>query len=163
MIPEIARLTRLNRGTGPSTLFNLGYFEARMKMNSVAENFSAFWLESSEHARTNVALFCELDIFEYFQNGVYVGSMHNWTQPTEEHNGNNWHPLPSGTDFSQFHTYGVLWTTAEVTWYFDDQPLMSWPTYDICKTQDMFLILGAQSHGGPNDVDMTGDWVHVFR
>jgi beta-glucanase (GH16 family) len=159
--PHEAWLTTLNRGGGQSTLFNLGYFEARMKWNIVPDNFSAFWLESSEHALSNANLFCELDIFEAYQNNVFVGTVHDWNWPNNTQNTNNWHPVSA--DLSQWHTYGVLWTTDTITWYLDNQPLMSAPTPNVCKTQKLFLILGAQARSHDNNVNLDVDWVHVYR
>lgn len=159
--PHEAWLTTLNRGGGQSGLFNLGYFEARMKWNNVPDNFSAFWLESSEHALANASLFCEIDIFEAYQNGVFVGTVHDWIGNNSTQNNNNWHPV--GVDMTQWHTYGLLWTTDTITWYFDNQPLMSWPTPTVCKTQKLFMLVGAQQRAHANQVNLDVDWVHVYR
>jgi beta-glucanase (GH16 family) len=159
--PHEAWLTTLNRNGGRSTLFNLGYFEARMKWNIVPDNFSAFWLESSEHALANENLFCEIDIFEAYQNNVFVGTIHDWNWPNSTKNTNNWHPVSA--DLSQWHTYGLLWTASTVTWYLDNQPMMSWPTPNVCKTQKLFMILGAQARAHNNTVKLDVDWVRVYR
>lgn len=157
-------LTTLNRKGGPHTLFNLGYFEARIKWNNVMDNFSAWWLESSEHALVNENNFCEIDIFEAYPNygSVFAGSVVDWRWPDRTINSNNVDQTP-GVDYSQWHTYGLLWTTNTITWYLDGKAMHSWPTPNVCKTQKLFMIIGAQQHGHTQQVNVDVDYIRVYR
>lgn len=162
--PHDSSITTYNRsGNGSNTTFNQGYFEALMRWSDTPDNFAAFWLISSEHAKgTDNQHWCELDIFEAFGNGNYVGTLHDW--PKNKPNTNNWQPLPGKPDMNQFHKYGMLWTAQTVSWYFDDKLVMSWPTPAICNQQQLFMILGAQVHPPQYaDVSVNAKWVRVWR
>jgi len=170
--PHDSSITTMNRGAGPSTVFRYGYFEARMSWNTIPANWAAFWLFSIAHAQGTDTIptgeeWCELDIFEAFGNGNEVGTVHDWVLSngtiTNTQNTNNYQPL-NGIDMSQFHIYGVLWTPSTITWYFDNQAIMSWPTPAICQTQQLFMILGTQVHPPQTSNVFTNvDWVHVYH
>ncbi|MGA3342396.1 MAG: glycoside hydrolase family 16 protein [Methylocella sp.] len=176
--PHATSVTTFNRGAGPSTLFQYGYFEARMQMvptNSLNpnQNWAAFWLFSAAHAQGKDTTltgneWCELDIFEGWGQSIFVGTIHDWVYATSSgltnnQNTNNYQTLPGNPDLTQYHVYGVLWTPSAVTWYFDNAAVMSWPTYAICQSQQLFMILGAQVHPPQTETISTRvDWVHVF-
>ena len=143
-----------------------------MSWNTIPANWAAFWLFSIAHAQGTDTTptgeeWCELDIFEAFGNGNEVGTVHDWVLSngtiTNTQNTNNYQPL-NGIDMSQFHIYGVLWTPSTITWYFDNQAIMSWPTPAICQTQQLFMILGTQVHPPQTSNVFTNvDWVHVYH
>jgi hypothetical protein len=132
--------------------------------------------------------FIEMDFFEYNlanseqTSDIYSGSIVDWygvwnkTCPTpldrfcavENPYPNKIRLLPSGTDFSTFHSYGALWVPATDTsdgyleWFFDgtsvgksttwpklvDPPEMSSPgkfAFGIADLQHLVLILGTGS------------------
>jgi beta-glucanase (GH16 family) len=71
----------------------------------------------------------------------------------DQQNSNNWQP--AGVDLtSDFHTYGMLWTATQITWYLDGKPLMSAPVYDSTN-QPMFLLLQMWIGGWTMDPDST--------
>ena len=45
--------------------------------------------------------------------------------------GSNTYQLSSIVDVAQSHTYGLLWTSGHMTWYFDDQAVLSASTPSI--------------------------------
>jgi beta-glucanase (GH16 family) len=142
--------------------FAQGYFETRMKWTGAQGAWPGFWLLSYRHATNpfwpSVNPFCaqnglpvarcwsaELDMFEGqgSEPGVFYGTIHrnssNDYGVDDEQNDNNYQP--QSFDLSaDFHTYGMLWTASQITWYLDGQPLMSAPTYDSTN-QPMFLLL----------------------
>jgi len=118
------------------------------------QNWAAFWLFSAAHAQgkdttSTGSEWCELDIFEGWGQSIFLGTIHDWVYTTSSgltnnQNTNNYQTLPGNPDLTQYHVYGVLWTPSAVTWYFDNAAVMSWPTYAICQSQQLFMILGAQ-------------------
>lgn len=179
-------------GAGHS--FKYGYFEARIRfdptLGSTSKGWPAWWSLSTRHSRVNNPdHWAELDFFEAYTGGkgeyqgAFVGTVHDWADSSKKHfqNSNNWQPLPKSTDFKQWHTYGCLWRPGEITWYFDDAPLMSQaysesappnppangtttPTppgvFSILdrEPEGMLLILGS----GP-EWPMDVDWVRVWQ
>jgi beta-glucanase (GH16 family) len=161
-----------------------GYFEVRMKWNVVNGSWPAIWMWSVQGLQASKAAGCaycgnsgELDIFEGAGSAphTYLGTIHDWVNAVDTANNNNSdaYNLSSTNDFSQYHTYGVLWVPGSVTWYYDNQPLHSAPTYPIFDQQDYYLMLGSQEGVNGNYGDMSGvtatsipmtvDWVHVWQ
>jgi beta-glucanase (GH16 family) len=172
--------------------FTQGYFEARMRWTAGAGAWPGFWLLSYRHA-TNPAWpsinpFCalnglpsalcwsaELDVFEGqgTEPHVYYGTVHRNSSGdygvADSQNGNNYQP--GGPDLSAaFHTYGMLWTASQVSWYLDGQLLMTAPLYDSTN-QPMFLLLqmwvgGWTQDPGPSTPDVLEtqvDYVSVWQ
>ena len=155
-----------------------GYFETRMKWHPDAGAWPAVWLipvQAAIAGRPREA--GEIDIFEGQGNQphTFFGTIHHWKglQHLGSSSPSNRFPLPSKTDFSEFHTYGLLWVPGLVTWYFDDVPLHSEKTFDIFDRQDYFLVIGMQAgsdwkEGNLAGVDaqsltLTVDWVRVWQ
>jgi beta-glucanase (GH16 family) len=149
-----------NTGRGGRS-FRFGYFEARMKWDAVRGAWPSFWLLSTAdryNENRPDLLTSELDIFEGYMDDYYgptgfTGTLHR--------NSDNDFGIPNETrginpawvaDMTTgFHTYAVLWTPTEVSWYFDGQLLRSVAPFDSTN-QDMFLIFGMQvtsQIGGP--------------
>ncbi|MBR0987615.1 glycoside hydrolase family 16 protein [Bradyrhizobium liaoningense] len=165
--------TRANKGAlistlspkvgGHETAFSYGYFEARLALSANAANWPAFWLFSRDHARgTDGNHWCEIDIFELFAS-KFAGTVHEWIDFKNKQNRNNLVTLPQGTDLSQWHTYGMTWEPGKVTWYFDKKELMSAATPKICDSQELFLILNANTHDPAVEQFLSVDWIAVFR
>jgi beta-glucanase (GH16 family) len=132
-----------------------GYFEARMKWNPVNGAWPAFWLIPVQDALGQAVYQgkndkAEFDIFEGQGDHphTFYGTVHEWVNQHDSANKNNTFQLSSDVDFSQFHTYGLLWVPGQVTWYFDDSPLHSESTPAVADLQDYLMILGMQE--GPN-------------
>jgi beta-glucanase (GH16 family) len=164
-----------------ATTFRYGYFEARMKWDPVTGAWPAFWMISIQDATgqnyyNGVKEAGELDIFEGqgAQPSTFTGTIHDLVNNTQGiSNRNNTYHLPANNDFSQFHIYGMLWQPGTVTWYYDNQPLMSAPTPAIFDKQDYFMILGMQEGANWQFGNLTGvtasqmaltvDWVRVWQ
>ncbi len=155
--------------------FRYGYFEARMKWDVTTGAWPAFWMVPKQAAQ-GVTDTGELDIFEGqgSQPSTFYGSLHEWKGTTEIwHNSPNWIKLPVTNDFSQWHTYGVLWVPGKVTWYYDNQALFSANTTAVFDSQDFFLVLSMAEGANWQKGNMTGvsatslqlnvDWVRVWQ
>lgn len=117
----------------------------------------------------------EIDNFEG-QGGEsdwFFGTIHDW-QANGTITDRACHVLaPAGTDYAQYHTYGLLWTPGQITWYFDNQALGSVDTYPVFEAEDYYLILSMiegsnWTYGSLTDVTassiaMSVDWVRVWQ
>ena len=172
--------------------FTQGYFEARMKWTGGHGAWPGFWLYSYRHA-TNPAYpainpicaasglstaLCdagEIDAFEGqgSEPSAFYGTIHRNSCGCygvgDSQNGNNWQP--AGVDLTAgFHTYGMLWTASQVTWYLDGRALMSAATYDTTN-QPMFLLLQMWTGGWtynpdsttPTTIETQVDYVQVWQ
>jgi Glycosyl hydrolases family 16 len=155
-----------------------GYFEARMKWQPQTGAWPAFWLIPVEAALDrSVGETGEIDIFEGQGSEplTFFGTIHRWlgTREMESSSPHNHFALPANTDFAVYHTYGLLWTSSRMTWYFDGVALHSERPFAIFDRQHYFLILGMQEGADWKSGDMTGvtaqnmtltvDWVRVWQ
>lgn len=150
-----------------------GYFEARMRWDTVVGAWPAFWMIPEQGINCNGCETGELDIFE--GQGAYPttfwGNIHDWSNGSNRSQGRGVNL--GSVDLSQFHTYGALWTPGQVSWYFDNQYLFSEPTYPVFDQQNYYLILGSQEgvnwqYGNLNGVTASTikvnvDWVRVWQ
>ncbi len=167
-------ISTFSRDTQYGHTFRYGYFEARMKWDVTNGAWPAFWLipkQAAEGAQETG----ELDIFEGQGDSpqTYYGTIHDWVGQSSTSNDPNAYNLASTTDFSTWHTYGVLWTPGTVTWYFDNTALHSASTPAVFDQQDFFLVLtmaeGANWNPGSldgvtaNALNLYVDWVRVWQ
>jgi PA14 domain/Fibronectin type III domain/Glycosyl hydrolases family 16 len=148
--------------------FRQGYFEARMRYDTVRGNGPAFWLLSTRHA-TNSAwpsinpvcaqqglpraecLTSELDVFEGFGQ-INVGAaddpVHDFFSGALHRNTGDFYGQPNqfrfvqkrtGLDLSQWHTYAARWTGPTVSYYIDGRLMGSVSTFDS-SDQPMHLL-----------------------
>ena len=172
--------------------FQYGYFEARMKWSGGHGAWPGFWLLSYRHATNpswpSVNPVCsrlgepvahcyagELDVFEGqgSEPRAFYGTIHRNSCGCygvgDQQNGNNWQPAGVGLT-AGFHTYGMLWTPTQVSWYLDGRLMMSATPYDSLN-QPMFLLLQMWTGGWTHDPDATTpstietqvDWVQVWQ
>ncbi len=157
-----------------------GYFEARMRWAPVPGAWPAFWLIPVQNA-TGEDLYDgrresgEIDVFEGLGNHphTFFGTIHDWIDKQDHTRKPNAFELPKDVDFSQFHTYGLLWVPGEVTWYFDDRPLHTAKTWPVFDRQDFFIVLGMQEGVDWKYGELSGvtarsmtldvDWVRVWQ
>jgi hypothetical protein len=161
--------------------FRYGYFEARMKWDVTTGAWPAFWMIPVESI-WGATESGELDIFEGQGNPAnahtFFGTIHDWvivngTSIDVANNGSKNYYNIAGVDFTQWHTYGVLWVPGKVTWYFDQQPIISAPTYPIFDQQNYYLVLAAQegadwtagntSGVSASSLNLYVDWVKVWQ
>lgn len=159
--------------------WHYGYFEVRMRWDTVNGAWPAIWMIPIQNITAPNEEQGELDIFEGQGNtpNVFYGTIHDWKNNQDVANNNccNAYQVPPTVDLSQFHTYGALWTPGHVTWYLDNQPIISAATYPIFDDvqQKYYLILGSQEGANWTYGDMSGvsassismqvDWVHVWQ
>jgi beta-glucanase (GH16 family) len=175
--PDDTSVTTLSRYGRRYHTWRYGYFEVRMKWNTVRGAWPAIWMLPVEAANGATTAAGELDIFEGQGSTphIFYGTVHEWKQQRDVRNnkGSNVFELPASVDLSQFHNYGALWTPGRVTWYFDNRPLFSAPTYPVFDTQNYYLIIGSQEGVNWKNGDLTGvtdsridvdvDWIHVWQ
>jgi beta-glucanase (GH16 family) len=173
--------------------FQYGYFEARMKWTGGFNGpWPGFWLYSYRHATNDaypsVNPFCsnngipvdqcwsgELDVFEGQgpEPRTFYGTIHSNScdcyGAKDQQNDNN--ADDTGIDLTaDYHTYGMLWTPTQVSWYLDGNLLHSAPAYDSLN-QPMFMLLQMWQGGWNPDADSTTpdtietdvDWVRVWQ
>lgn len=128
-------ISTMDPRTGNGSSFQFGYFEARMRFNPPAEPdwdsgnypfaWPSMWGVSDDDLRGRASgNTVELDVIEACQgNGWHIGTLHDFRDGTRWSGGNAVHN--TGADFRQWHTYAARWTDAGVSWYFDDQWLMT--------------------------------------
>jgi beta-glucanase (GH16 family) len=154
-----------------------GYFEASIRFNPAGNEGSAwpaFWSWSIEDAtgqdnsNGTRGPYGELDFMEAYpirpKQIAIATTIHQWLNGySVSQNSNNGPSIPAGTNFSQFHIYGCLWTPDKVVWYFDNKPVTTVLTgpgtpFTAIEQEHMFIILGA-GRNWPMDVD----YVHVWQ
>lgn len=173
-------ITTLSRDKRYSHTWRYGYFEARMRWDVVNGAWPAFWLIPLQDA-TGQAVYGgaketgEIDVFEGQGDHprTFYGTVHDWLNQHDTANKNNAFALPSGTDLSQFHTYGLLWTPGKVSWYLDDQLLHSESAPPIMDKQDFFVVIGMQEGANWKYGNLSGvsssvmtmgvDWIRVWQ
>jgi hypothetical protein len=161
--------------------FRYIYVEARMKWDVTTGAWPIIWMTPTQ-AFSNATETGELDIFEGQGDPAnaqtFFGTIHDWVKVDGKfvdaaNNGDrNYYKAP-GIDFSQWHTYGALWVPGQVTWYLDDQPVLSAATYPIFDQQNYYVMLGAQEGAHwtfGNKTGVTADvlnldveWVRVWQ
>jgi beta-glucanase (GH16 family) len=125
----------------------------------------------------------ELDIFEWQSQipTTFNGHIHDWTgsgsmTDAQNNDNNSTAIVPSGTNFADYNTYGILWTPTEIDWYFNNKLLFTatssqYPeAFATFNSSPMYLMLGNQpgsnwgSGAGPSAAtNMTVAWVHVWQ
>ncbi len=178
--PTDTTITTFARDGSSFQSWRYGYFEARMKWTPTTGAWPAFWLLSTEGGSSSAAPASEtgeIDIFEGqgASPTTYFGTIHDWVGNNDIYNNNNsnTYELPSDTDLSEYHLYGLLWTQGHVTWYFDNQEIGEYATSAVFDSQDYYILLSSQegadwSAGNTSGVNVSKmpldiDWVHVFQ
>ena len=147
-----------------------------MKWSGGHGAWPGFWLYSYRHATNpawpSVNPICsqlgepvshcyagELDVFEGqgSEPQAFYGTIHRNSCSCygvgDQQNANNWQP--AGVDLTAgFHSYGMLWTATQVSWYLDGRLMMSATPYDSLN-QPMFLLLQMWTGGWTYDPDST--------
>ena len=118
-----------------------GYFEARMKMPSGEGVWPTFWLMAA-----NKDWPPELDIAEMV--GQRATTLLTTEQDAVDGHDVSKHCYPKVPDMTQdFHKYGLLWTEADLTWYFDDSIVCHILTQPSQHTP-MYIIMNLAVGGG---------------
>jgi beta-glucanase (GH16 family) len=153
------------------------YVEVSMAFDPVSGSWPAIWMLGVDNVLSPSSEKGELDILEWQSQTptMFNGTVHDWRggQDVQNNDGSNATAVPSGTDFTQYHTYAALMTPTTVTWYFDNKEMHSYQTFPIFNSQLNYLIIGDQmgcnwsygscSGGTPSSMNMKVQWVHVFQ
>jgi serralysin len=139
-----------------------GYFEMRAKMPDHADGaWPAFWLVPADGSWPP-----ELDVMEgrgSDASQVYV-TAHSQASGDHTAQGSNAAVTPTSDGF---HTYGVLWTPTDLTWYVDGSEVFhSHTPADMNKPMYMIVDLAVGGMGGDpgdwNSTRMQVDYVHAY-
>ena len=146
-----------------------------MKWDVTSGAWPTFWMLPKQ-AATGQQHTGEIDIFEGEGSDpyTYFGTLHEWNGQSQLWtNTPNDYPVGSSTDFSQWHTYAVLWVPGNISWYLDDRLLHSVNTTAIFDAQDYFLILGMKEGANWSEGSLSGvsatqsnlavDWIRVWQ
>ncbi|WP_169305307.1 family 16 glycosylhydrolase [Coraliomargarita akajimensis] len=138
--------------------WNKGYFEARTRLQWHRDEFwPAFWMWAGHGTD-------EFDIMEWQQ---YWGKGINQTHFFDDHNGRS--DGVTNTPINEWHTFGVLWTDNEVTFYIDGVKQYSSANPASARADWLPIILStspnkhmlpARSGSYP---DFMCDWVRVWQ
>lgn len=158
-----------------------GYFEVRMKWNPVRGAWPALWLIPAQTGHQVES--GELDIFEGDADNphTYFGTIHHWHETpdhsrmerVESNAGRNKYSLAPWFDYSQYHTYALMWEPTQITWFLDGKILHAEPAFPVfAQTQDCLILgmqAGAEWKEGNVDrtqtprLDMDIAWVRVWQ
>jgi hypothetical protein len=174
--------TMAQDGSNNGRAFGYGYFEVSMLFNPTTGSWPAIWFKPAGYIGPALNTGAELDVMEWQSNNptVIYGTTHNWVNGVDEAsngftNANQFTPTGS-PNFATYHTYGMLWTPAAVSWYFDNALLGTQSTtgtwYNIFyqAPQTFYLIISQQNgcnftttcSGQVSPLNMQVQWVHVF-
>ena len=138
-----------------------GYFEMRAKLPAADGMWSAFWLLPKDQSPT-----LELDAFENIGDNRTYATEHHINSAGTKVVTNQGHVVD---DITQFHTYGLLWTAAELDWYVDGVVVFTQPTSPDLN-RPMYIIanlaLGGTFSGPPDPglqtATMQIDYIHAY-
>ncbi len=174
-----ARLRTLNKVD-----FTYGRVEARIKLPSGAGYWPAFWMLPTGSPYGGWAASGEIDIMEStnIADRVYTTIHYGGGWPRNQSFGTGFNP---GFDLSQsFNNYAVEWEPGRITWYFNDQQLLTrtsgqWfsenepagfgrPPFDVAFHMLLNVAVGGNFPGPPDastvfPQSMQVDWVRVTR
>lgn len=147
-----------------------GYFECRARMNRSIGPHVAFWLQSSDIAKTGNPQIngTEIDIFEYHRKTPdFVHHNLHWDGYGTDHKTTGiqipWPGIGEG-----FHTFGLEWNKNEYVFYVDGKE--TWRTTTAVSHREEYLILSTELTGfGGNPSEGTFpdtvifDYVRVYK
>jgi hypothetical protein len=143
-----------------------GYFEMKAKFPRGEDTWPAFWLLNTASKRDRAAA-GEIDVVEYVANPHFANyiatTLHDWSNHTTPAASHYRVPLPT----VGFHTYGIMWTPATMTFYFDSAVTMRCPTPPIMK-QPYYLVVdlgigsGWPTTNTPHTNDMQIEYVRAY-
>jgi hypothetical protein len=175
-----------------NTSWTHGYIEISMAFNPVKGSWPALWMESNTATTSyvpnpsSVHDYGELDIFEWQSQipNTFNGHIRDWTNASgpvmdaQDNDSSSTASLPSGANLSDFNTYGVLWTPTQISWYFNNQLVLTatsgqYPdAFAELNAGPMYLMLSNQagSNWGRSGsvtpsaaTNMQVQWVHVWQ
>jgi len=142
-----------------------GYFEMKAKFPGGEDTWPAFWLLNTASKKGAPA--GEIDVVEYIANPHFADyiatTLHDWSNHTAPAASHYQVPLPT----DGFHTYGLMWTPATMTFYFDSAVTMRCTTPSIMK-QPYYLLVdlgigsGWPTENTPHVNDMQIQYIRAY-
>lgn len=112
-----------------------GYFEMRAVLPRASGSWPAFWLLPTQKTVTNGGTLPEFDVMEHWsgpltvisrgkpfvidRTGLPISTLH-FGVVGAAHSASDSSTV-KGVDLSQFHVFGLLWTSAALVWYIDNR------------------------------------------
>ncbi|MEJ5189011.1 MAG: glycoside hydrolase family 16 protein [Breznakiellaceae bacterium] len=155
-----------------------GYIEARIKLPAGNGVWPAFWMLGNNITSVSWPRCGEIDVMEYSPGTTGVnkvfGTVH-YATATGDHRYTSLGEKIDSTVTTAFHTYGLRWTSTEITLYIDGQQVGT-PFRKMADTpwpfdQEFFIILNVAMGGNlggtidPNlsQAIMEVDYVRVYQ
>lgn len=151
-----------------------GYIEARIKVPYGYGFWPAFWTWRGDGVPTSNE--SEIDIVEILGGSPVLSSLFNtpYIMTTNLHTEypdivNKYKEIiPTGFNYTQWHTYGVEWSPSKIIWYIDGIPARISPNPGIIDPVRIILGIGIMPDVLPNQStpfpsDMLIDFVKVYR
>ncbi|HEY4032086.1 MAG TPA: family 16 glycosylhydrolase [Caulobacteraceae bacterium] len=131
-----------------------GYFEMRAELpTNVSGAWPAFWLVPADGSWPP-----ELDVMETLTGSSSIDYTTVHSEATGTHTAVGSPNLV--TDVGGFHTYGVLWTPTDLTWYLDGQAVFHTAT-PADMNQPMYMIANMAIGGWAGTPDFTSTDMYV--
>lgn len=162
--------------------FQYGYFEARIRFQTLQGHHGAFWLQSETYGQIvgdPGRSGAEIDIIEFFGNGriatdakqnVYFDPyISGQEQPGAEHD-LFYRDTHNGVELSEdFHVFGLLWTPNEYVFFIDG--VETWRTSVGMSHVQEYIVLSLTTSAWENDRldtallpdEMVVDYVRVYQ
>ena len=166
--------TSARMNTSGKYSWTYGKFEARIKIPTGQGTWPAFWMLGQNIGSVGWPQSGEIDNMEHVDSiPTNVGTMH-W-------NGGSGHVQygcnSQNLDFSQYHTYDVIWTSSSISWQVDGNQYCSHSIANNVNNTGAFhlpfylllnLAIGGSYPGNPNGsvtfpVSMNVDYVRVYQ
>ncbi|HTA46401.1 MAG TPA: family 16 glycosylhydrolase [Bryobacteraceae bacterium] len=131
--------------------FRFGYFESHFRFDNIDGSWPAFWLLSSETLNNRHINSGEFDIMEWVSStpDKCFFNFHKWAPGGEQMLGGGQYSItferPQDFSFSDYHTYGMLWTPGNADWYVDNKWIGSCSIDHEIEDQHYYLMLGSQA------------------
>lgn len=150
-----------------------GYFEARMRLPPGPGLWPAFWLGTNE-PRDRVEPGIEVDVIEHYghEPSTFLSSLHVWTKTpgggAKSEAKHHTVKVPSGSLYSEFHTYGVEVAEDDIVYYFNRREVWRQPTppelvMPLFPMVNLALGSGFPIDQTPSPSVLEVDYVRVFE
>jgi Glycosyl hydrolases family 16 len=101
--------------------WTFGYFEISLAFNPAVGSWPGLWLVPLSNITQSTQKIGEIDIFEWQSNipTTFNGTLHTWSNGTLTAS-EGLTPTTTGITWSNFNTYGLLWTPGQMCWYLNN-------------------------------------------
>jgi Glycosyl hydrolases family 16 len=101
--------------------WTFGYFEISLAFNPAVGSWPGLWLVPLSNIMQSTQKIGEIDIFEWQSDipTTFNGTLHIWSNGTLTAS-EGLTPTTTGITWSNFNTYGLLWTPGQMCWYLNN-------------------------------------------